>query len=172
MLGSHSRDTAFPPSKDVLCPAGQMLKGKTAAAVNVTTCPWLQAGGCSPIPSSFWRRSPLLVGDPAPPPRPGLLSSDAGVSRSRGPQAQAGQLQHGRSCSGGLGLLPLPGGREPGGPREARDGDATPSAGVPGLPSWLSSSNVTRGSPKSASSWCPGPLPPPTAPKLLSSRLP
>lgn len=31
LLGFHSRDTAFPPSKDVLRLAGQMLLGKTAA---------------------------------------------------------------------------------------------------------------------------------------------
>ena len=30
----------------------------------------------------------------------------------------------------------------------------------------------TPGSPESASSWCPGPLLPPRAPKLLSSRMP
>jgi hypothetical protein len=59
------------------------------------------------------------------------------------------------------------------GPWEARDGDATPSPSVPELPSWLSVSlDVTPGSPKNVSSWYPGPLPPPTAPKLLSSRLP
>lgn len=35
---------SFPPSKDVLSRAGQMLLGKTAAAVSVATCPQLQAG--------------------------------------------------------------------------------------------------------------------------------
>lgn len=48
-----------------------------------------------------------------------------------------GQLQRGRSCLGGLGLLPLPRGREP------RDGDAITNAGIPGLPCRLSSLNVT-----------------------------
>lgn len=44
VLVYQSRDTAFAPSKDVLRPAGQMLLVKPALAVNVATCPWLQAG--------------------------------------------------------------------------------------------------------------------------------
>lgn len=48
------------------------------------------------------------------------------------PQARAGRLQRGKSHYGALGLLLLPRSRGPG-PWEERDGDATPSPGVPRL---------------------------------------
>lgn len=178
MLSYHSRDTAFPPSKDVLRPAGQMLLGKTAAAVSVATCPWLHAGwplrtDARQFLAPLWERSVPISRWPGSTTKArAAWHGRRGRERPRSPRPRRGSPSVAGPALGAVASFPC---LEAGARGRGRHGMGTrhPAPASRGShPGSAHSSNVTPGSPKSASSWCPGPLPPPVAPKLLSSRLP
>lgn len=175
LLGYHSRDTAS-PIQGRPAPGRPNASGEDCSSGQCGHLS-LAAGGllCTDarrVLAPFGGGVPPLEGGPFPPSRPRLLSSAAGVARGRvppGPGGAAPAWQVPLRGSWPPSLAWRPGPRAVGRTGWGRDTQPRRSKAPAPVHHLL---RGTPGSPKSASSWCPGPLLPPTAPKLLSSRLP